>query len=166
MSLTLAAVGSVMAALFQTTVVPYVEVGGGRPDLVLIYVAVVTVVVGLDHGLAAAFIGGLSLDVLASRPLGSTAFIMLLVAGVSAAIARVLVNGRSLATVLAVAITSLASPVLFLVLYGALRGPIPVQEPFSAIIPDAVYGSVVALLFGPLAISLHRRYFEKERVDW
>jgi rod shape-determining protein MreD len=166
MSLTLAAVGAVVAALLQSTVVPYLQIGGARPDLVLIYAVIVTVVVGIDHGLAAAFFGGLAIDVLAPRPIGSTAFVLLLVVGGAAVIGRLLARGRALSTVVAVFVLAIVGPLVFLVVYGALRGPIPVDDPLLSVIPDAVYSTVIAALAGPAAVALHRRYFEHERIDW
>lgn len=166
MSLTLAAVGAVMVALLQSTVVPYLKVGGAQPDLVLIFAVLVTVVVGIDHGLAAAFFGGIIIDVLSPRPLGSTAFVLLVAVGATAGIARLFGRGRGLGSIVAVFVMSLASPVLFLVVYGALRGPIPAPDPFASIVPNAVFGALIAAAVGPLAAYAHARYFEKDRIDW
>ncbi len=166
MSLTLAAVGAVVAALVQSTLVPYLEIGGARLDLVLIVAVIAVVVIGIDHGLAVAFVGGLIIDILAPRPLGSTAFVLLVAVGAAAGLGRFVPRGRGLSTVAAVFLTSLLSPLLFLVVYGALRGPIPVDEPFASIMPDAMYNTVIALLAGPLAVYAHARYFEKDRIDW
>jgi len=166
MSLTLAAVGAVLAALLQSTLVPYLAVGGARPDLMVIVLAIITVVVGVDHGLAVAFVGGLTIDILAFRPLGSTAFVLLVAVGAAAGLGRLVPRRGGLSTIAAVLVTSLLSPLLFLVLYGALRGPIPVDEPFASIGPDAMYNTVIAFLAGPLAVYAHARYFEKDRIDW
>lgn len=166
MSLTLAAVGAVVAALLQSTIVPYLTIGGAQPDLVLVYAVLVTVVVGIDHGLAAAFLGGLIIDVLAPRPLGSTAFVLLIAVGGAAVIGRLFTRGRALAAIVAVFLMSVVSPLLFLVVYGALRGPIPAPEPLMTVIPDAIYNTVLAALVGPLAVYAHRRYFEQDRIDW
>jgi len=166
MSLTLAAVGAVVAALIQSTLVPYLEIAGARPDLIVIVLAIITVVIGVDHGLAVAFVGGLTIDILAPRPLGSTAFVLLVVVGAAAGIGRLVPRARGLSTVAAVLLASLLSPLLFLVVYGALRGPIPVDEPLASIVPDAVYNTLIALLACPLAVYAHARYFEKDRINW
>lgn len=166
MTLTLAAVGAVVAALLQSTVVPYLEIGGARPDLVLIYAVIVTIVVDIDHGITAAFIGGLAIDVLAPRPIGSTAFVLLVVVAGAAAIGRVLVRTPSLSTIVASLLLAIASPFLFLAVYGALRGPVPVADPLLVVIPGAVYGTTIAAIAGPAAVAVHRRYFERERIDW
>ena len=166
MSLTLAAVGAVVAALLQSTIVPYLEIGGARPDLVLIFAVIVTVVVGIDHGLATAVFGGLTIDILAPRPLGSTAFVLLVVVVGAGGLGRLLARVRLFSTVATVFLAGLVAPLLFLVVYGALRGPIPVDEPFVSVLPDAIYDAGLALVVGPLAVYAHARYFEKERIDW
>ncbi len=166
MTLTLAVVGAVAAALLQSTVMPFLEIGGARPDLVLLYAVIVTIVIGIDHGIAAAFFGGLAIDVLAPRPLGSTAFVLLVIVGGAAVIGRVLLHARAVSTVIAAFLLGVAGPILFLVVYGALRGPIPVADPVLPVLPGAVYGAAVAAVVGPAATILHRRYFERDRIDW
>jgi len=156
----------VVAALLQSTVMPYLQIGGARPDLVLVYAVIVTIVVGIDRGIAAAFIGGLAIDVLAPRPLGSTAFVLLLVVGGAAAVGRILSHTRALSTVVSALVFGIAGPILFLAVYGALRGPIPVGDPVLPVIPGAVYGTAIAAVVGPVATVLHRRYFERDRIDW
>src|SRR5262245_66427897 len=74
MRLLLAAVGATVIAVLELTVGPYLRVGEAQPHLVLVVGIVVTVAVGLEAGLVWAFVGGLVLDVLAQRPLGSPAF--------------------------------------------------------------------------------------------
>jgi rod shape-determining protein MreD len=166
MSLTLAAVGAVAAALLQSTIAPYLEIGGARPDLVLVYAVILTVVVGIDHGLAAALFGGLVIDSLAPRPLGSTVFVLLVATGCAAVVGQLPAAGRALSTVIAVLAASLLAPFVFVVLYGALRGPVGVPSPLAVIIPDALYATVLGGLLGPLAVYLHRRFFERDRIDW
>lgn len=166
MSLTLAAVGAIVVALLQATVVPFVELGGARPDLLIVYCVVVALIVGLDHGVAAAFIAGTTLDAIASRPLGSSAFILLLVVGAAAVIGRLLARGRALAVVLSTLLLTPFAPLLFLAVYSALRAPIPTSDPWADVVPDTVYTTAVALVVGALASRLHRRYFERDRIDW
>ena len=65
MSQTLAAVGAVLMAVLQSTIVPFLVVDGATPDLLLVYAIVLAVIIGLDHGVIAAFVGGTTLDALA-----------------------------------------------------------------------------------------------------
>ncbi len=166
MTLTLAAVGAVVAALLQLTIVPYLGVAGATPDLVLVVAVIWTILAGIEGGLTAAFVGGLTIDFLAPRPLGSTAFTLLVVVGGAMLLARLLVGPRPVSAVIGVLVLSVVNSMLFLVVYGALRGPIPVEDPFGMVVPRAVYDGVIALAIAPLAVALRDRFFERERVDW
>ena len=94
MTLLLAAVGATVMALLELTVGPYLRVGAAQPHLVLVVGIVVTVAVGLEAGLVWAFVGGLVLDVLTQRPLGSTSFALLLCVGATSVLARLFVRLR------------------------------------------------------------------------
>ena len=89
MSLVLAAVGAAVAALIQSTVLPFAAAGGAGLDLVLVIAVVWTMALGLEGGLVWAFLGGLVIDVLLMRPLGLTAFMLLLAVGAAWVIGRV-----------------------------------------------------------------------------
>jgi rod shape-determining protein MreD len=166
MRLTLAAVGAVVAALLQLTIVPYLRIGDAQPDLVLVFAVTATIAGTVEAGLLSAFIGGLIIDLLAPRPLGMTAFMLLLSVGLAALIGRTFDRVRYVAPAIAVFLGSILSSVLFLVLYGALRERIPVADPVRAIMPDAIYSTVVAAIVGPIAIGLRRRAAEGGRVAW
>ncbi len=166
MTLLLAAVGATVMALMETTVGPYLQVGLAQPHLVLVVGIVVTVAVGLEAGLAWAFVGGLVLDVLAQRPLGSTSFALLLCVGATAALARLFARLRPIVPILATFLLSLLYSMILFAALNALRTPIPVADPVSLVLPSVVYDTVLAALIGPLAISIHDRRTEVERVDW
>jgi rod shape-determining protein MreD len=167
MSLTLAAVGAVVAALLQLTVMPYLSIGGAQADLLLVCAVVWTVVAGIEGGLIWAFIGGLMIDFLAPRPLGSTAFTLLICVGGAAILGRALVRVRYIAPVIAVFVFAWVNALLFLVVYGALRGPIPVSDPISDVLPDVLYTTLVGAIIGPLAVVYAgRRRRESDRIDW
>jgi rod shape-determining protein MreD len=166
MTLLLAAVGATFVALVELTVGPYVRVGGAQPHLVLVVGIIVTVAMGLETGLVWAFIGGLALDVLAQRPLGSSAFALLLCTGATDILARIFVRVRPLVPVIATALLSvLYSMVLFIAL-NALGAPIPVRDPVSLVTPSAVYDVLLAALVGPLVVWIHDRRVEPDRLAW
>src|SRR5215210_168307 len=80
-------------ALLELSAGPHFSVGDAQPHLVLLLGVIVTITGGARIGLPWAFVGGIALDVLAGRPLGTTAFALILpiaVAGlVSASVARI-----------------------------------------------------------------------------
>jgi rod shape-determining protein MreD len=166
MTLLLAAVGATVTALLELTVGPYLRFGLAQPHLVLVIGIVVTVAVGLEAGLVWAFVGGLALDVLAQRPLGSTAFALLLCMAATAVLGRILFRVRPIVPILATLLLSLFYSMTLYVAFNALRTPIPVADPVSLLIPGAVYDTLLAALIGPLAISIHDRRTESERLDW
>jgi rod shape-determining protein MreD len=166
MRLLLAAVGATVMAVVELTVGPYLRAGDAQPHLVLVVGIVVTVAVGLEAGLVWAFVGGLVLDVLAQRPLGSTAFALLLCMGATAVMARYLVRVRLLVPIIATLVLSLAYSMIVFAALNALRSPIPVTDPIQILIPGAIYDTILAAAIGPLAISIHDRRTAEERVDW
>jgi rod shape-determining protein MreD len=167
MTLLLAAVGATVTALLELTVGPYLRIGDAQPHLVLVVGIVVTVAIGLEAGLVWAFVGGLVLDVLAQRPLGSTAFALLLCMGATAVLGRLFVHLRPIVPILATALLSLLYSMILYVALNALQTPIPVADPLAILVPGAVYDIVLAAVIGPLAISIHdRRAADAERVDW
>jgi rod shape-determining protein MreD len=166
MSLTLAAVGALVAALFDTSVAPYLQIGGAQPDLVLVLAMIWTVVVGFEGGLVWAFIGGLAIDLLAPRPLGSTAFVMLLTVGAAAVFARTFVRGHYVRPVIAVFLGSIMYTTLFTAVHRALLGPIPLDDAINGVLPNAVFDALIALLIAPIAVRIHARSADRDRVAW
>jgi len=166
MTLLLAAVGATGAALFELTVGPYLRIGGAQPHFVLVLGIVLAIAVGLEAGLVWAFVGGLALDVLAQRPLGSSSFALLLCVGGASVLGCLLASVRPIAPVIAVPVLSLLYSMVLFVTFGALGSPLPVSDPVQTVLPSVLYGTVLAVLIGPLAVSIHDHRALKERVDW
>ena len=166
MTLLLAAVGVTGAALFELTVGPYLRIGGAQPHVVLVLGVVLTIAVGLEAGLVWAFVGGLALDVLAQRPLGSSSFALLLCVGGASLFGRLFARVRPLAPVIAVPVLSLLYSMVLFVAFGALGSPLPVPDPIQTVTPGVVYDTVLAILIGPLAISIHDHRAMRDRMDW
>ncbi|MEK6719172.1 MAG: rod shape-determining protein MreD [Chloroflexota bacterium] len=166
MILLLAAVGSLAAALIELSLTPHLGVEGAHPHPVLVFGVIWTIVIGVESGLAWAFVGGIALDILAERPLGSTAFALLIAVGGASALARSMVRLRPLAPIVAVPIFSFVYSIVQFVLIGALGSPIPVGDPVAILGPGIAYDAAIAVVIGPLAIAVKDRYTPEERVDW
>lgn len=166
MKFILAAVGAVATSLLNLTIAPLLRIGAAQLDFVLIGAVVWTVAIGIEGGLAWAFIGGLMIDLLSPRPLGSTAFTLLLCVGGALLLARLTLRLRLLIPVVAVVLFSVVNALLFLVVYGALRGPIPAADPLSTVLPAAAYNGIVAAIVGPVAVAVMSRRENRERLDW
>jgi rod shape-determining protein MreD len=166
MSLTLAAVSAVVAAVLQLTIVPYVGISGAYPDLVLVVAVVATFTWSVEAGITIAFVGGLMIDLLTPRPVGLTAFTLLVSTGLAALIARLIPRARILVPIVAVFVLSFVTDLLFLVMYSALRGKLEVDDPGALILPGAIYSAAIAAVVTPMSVALHNRFAERERVAW
>jgi rod shape-determining protein MreD len=166
MTLLLAAVGATGAALFELTVGPYLRIAGVQPHLVFVLGVVLTIAVGLEAGLVWAFVGGLALDVLTARPLGSSSFALLLCVGAASLFGRLFARVRPLAPVIAVPVLSLLYSMVLFVALGALGFKVPASDPIETVLPSVLYDTVLAILIGPLAVSIHDRHALQDRVDW
>lgn len=166
MSLFVAAIGATVTAIFELTVTPYLRVGDAQPHLVFVLAIVAAIAVRLETGLVWAFVGGIALDVLAQRPLGASSFALIITVGIAASFARLFIRIRPLVVVPAVALLSVVYSMTLSLLFGALGSAAGSREPFALLLPGVIYDAVVAVLVGPLAVAIHDRYVEEERVNW
>ena len=168
MSLVLAAVGAAVAALIQSTVLPFAAAGAGGLDLVLVIAVVWTMALGLEGGLVWAFLGGLVIDVLLMRPLGLTAFIDLLAVGAAWVVGRVFVRALYPVIVVTAAILAAVTIPLTALLYQALRDVPSDIDPTAGLVRSTILAAVFAALAAPPALAIARRgrAEEAERVDW
>jgi rod shape-determining protein MreD len=166
MSLFVAAIGATVTAIVELTVGPYIRVGNAQPHLVCVFAVVWTIAAGVESGLVFAFVGGMALDVLAQRPLGSSSFALIIVVGLAATISHLFNRWRPLVVVPAVALLSLVYSMTLFLLLGALGSSGAGQDPVVTLLPGVGYDAIIAILVGPLAVAVHDRYVEEERVDW
>lgn len=166
MFLFVAAIGATVTAIFELTVGPFLRVGDAQPHFVFIFAIIWAVAAGFESSLAWALVGGIVLDSLAQRPLGSTSFALIICVGLAATSTRIFTRMRPIAVVPAVAILSLVYSMILFVLQGALGSPLAAANPVAALLPGVAYDAVVAVIVGPLAVALHDRYADDDRADW
>lgn len=166
MHLTIAAALAVVAALAEFTIVPYLKMGEATPHPVLVFGVIWAIAGGLEAGLVWAFVGGLALDIIGQRPLGSSAFSLLIAVGVGSIIGGLLSRVRIAAPIVAIIITSPLYSMLLLAATTALTTAPLTGAPLEAVVPSAVYDTVLAAIAGPLAVAIVLRRRETERVDW
>ena len=166
MFLFVAAIGATVTAIFELTVGPYLQIDHAQPHLVFVLAIVCTIAVGLESGLVWAFVGGIALDALAQRPLGSTSFALIVTVGIAASLARLFIRIRPLVVAPAVAILSIVYSMTLFVLLGALGSSVASHDPLSVLAPGAAYDAVIGVIIGPLAVAVHDRYTDEARADW
>lgn len=166
MTVPFAALAALLAALLETTVLPEIAIAGATADLLLVTAVSATLVLGIEDGLTAAFLGGLMADTLiAARPLGAGTLALLGVVGLAAAVARVAGPSRRwLAVALTVVLTPLLHVGLTVVLVLAEGQPF-VLDPARILVAAFMNGLLaipVATMFG----ALQNRFGSAERVGW
>jgi rod shape-determining protein MreD len=166
MQLVIAAALAVVAALAEFTIVPYLKIGDAVPHPVLVFGVVWAIGGRFEAGLAWAFAGGLALDILGQRPLGSSAFSLLIAIGLASTIGGLLGRVRIIAPVVATAIASPVFSLLLLVTTSALTSAALSSAAFGTVMPSAVYDAVLAAMVGPLAVAIVQRRQNADRVDW
>jgi len=166
MQLVIAAAFAVVAALAEFTIVPYLKVGDAVLHPVLVFGVVWAIAGGLEAGLAWGFVGGIAIDILGQRPLGSSAFSLLVAIGIASVIGGLLGRIKIIAPVAATAIASPVYSMLLLVATTALSSASLTATAFGSVLPSAAYDTVLAAVVGPLTIAVVLRRQATERVDW
>jgi rod shape-determining protein MreD len=161
------AVGAVVAAILEVSVLTQLQFAGVRPDLVLAVGIGVAMTMGFDAAIVWAFVGGLLLDVmLPERLIGSTTLAMLIAVGMALVVARVVESPRLLVIgITAFGITFLYEGLLAAVLSlgsGVDLGGLSVTSWFLV----ALASGVIAVTAAWVIRSLLLRFGTFERVDW
>jgi rod shape-determining protein MreD len=166
MGLLFAAIGATVAALLEASLVPYLSVGDAGPHPVLLGGVIWTIAAGIDRGIAWAFVGGLVLDSLLGRPLGGSAFALLVAVGGAALLAQPFPRLRLVAPIIGVPILSVVYGVIHVALTVAVQPGVVVPDLAAVVVPDAIYDALLGMFIGPLAVTLHDRRLPAERAEW
>ena len=165
MQYTIAAAIAVVAALLEFTVVPYLKVGNAVPHLLLVFGVIWTIASGLEAGLVWAFVGGLTLDVLTQRPLGSTVFALLIAIGAASVVGSLFGRVRIVAPIVATAVASVIYSMLVLAAVSALSPATLSSASADWVVGSVVYDTLLAAVFGPLVMAFVLRRRDAEWVD-
>lgn len=168
MSLPIAALGALVAALIETTVVPEIPIFGAYPDLLLTLTVVAAIMIGFEDGIVWAFLGGLVIDLLTpGRPIGAMTMTLLLVAGLAFAASRVVGQTRLAAVVVTFVLTWVFHALLLIVLV-LTEGVALVTFDARLVFLGGLINMVVAAACATAYIAFERRFGsqERERTAW
>jgi cell shape-determining protein MreD len=137
-----------ITGVIHASLAPVVAVGDLRPNLMLAALVAVTALLGLGTGAVWAFVGGLTVNLLTTDPLGSVPLGLLLVAGLLTGASRLV--GRSVAplALLGGAIGSLLVDLVGLIVLVVVGGA-PLPQPGSLaglLLPTAAVNGLLAAL--------------------
>jgi rod shape-determining protein MreD len=168
LTLPFAALGAIVAALIETTVIPEMAIFGVQANLVLTLAVVATVLMGIEDGLVWAFLGGLLVDMLTpARPVGATTFVLLITVGLAFAATRFAGQSR-LAAVIIVFGLSWAFHLVLLVTLALTEGVAAGSIDFRLVFATALLNMLIAVPFAALFTLVERRFgnVERERAAW
>jgi rod shape-determining protein MreD len=159
MSMLAAALVALAAALVELSVGPHFGAADAHPHLVLVLGVIATRTIGPQVGLAWAFVGGIALDVLAGRPLGATAFALIVVTGAVGLVPPSAVRVRLPAAIALMPICSALNAGLLAAALGILGTRIATPD-LGSLLAGMAYDTAVALVVVPvvvLAVDRHSR---------
>lgn len=157
---------AVVVGILHASLAPVIEVGGVKPNLVLVAVVLVTVLAGFLPGITWAFVAGVTANLLVGDPLGSIPLTMLLVAALVAGGARLMGGMAWVYPVLATFAGSLVADGGSL-LVGQLVTSTPIAGvPVDRLLAAALLNAAVAALILYPARALAGRYVADEGAAW
>jgi len=167
MSVLAPAVGAILAAIIESSVLTHLQVGSIKPDLVFAVGVAVAMVLGFESGMTWAFVGGVTADLLMpERVLGSTALALVVVTALALLVARATWPPR----LAIVAGTTLALGIVFqlmlLALLAVTSGVGWAGSSIADLLAVAALDVVIAVPAALVLRAIDLRFGEPERVAW
>ena len=167
MRVALAVVVPLAAALLQGSFVPSIAVAGARPNLVILAAASWAVAAGPREAVWWAFFGGLAVDLLSGGPLGALALAGLLPVTLAGLNDQQLRPRSVLAGAVVVALASLATGVIYLLILAGVGTALPDAATLASLtISGAIFNGVLAIATYPLCRTLHRSTEKQASFGW
>jgi rod shape-determining protein MreD len=167
LTLPISALGALIAALIDTTVLPEWVIAGAVGNLVLVFAVVAAVLLSVEDGFVWAVVGGLVTDALTGgRPLGATTLTLLLVVGVAIAGTHLVGQRHRWTAVAAVFLLTWAYQVLLLLVLAMAEGVSIGTLQLRPMLISAIINSVIAVPVSVGIGALAQRFAVAGRSDW
>ncbi|MCL2024223.1 MAG: rod shape-determining protein MreD [Coriobacteriia bacterium] len=144
-----------VALLLQILVAPYIAIWGVSPNFLMIAVVIMALVEGPNAGTVLGFIAGLLFDLLGVGPVGPMALVLAVTGYVAGLIHENLFAEGWLLPVIVIAIATLTSEVLYMLVVLLLGTEASFFGAFIRIVlPSTLYNAVIATIVCPLMTRL------------
>jgi rod shape-determining protein MreD len=151
------------AAILQSSILGAIDIGGGRPDLLLVVVVAVALTGGTTAGAVAGFFGGLVFDLATFEILGVTSLLLTLAGYWIGRYGETTGRGRQHAPLVSVLVMTVAYALGAYVLHTVLGETVSARVALlDALLPAVVGNLLLAVPVYALVARLHRR---QERTD-
>jgi rod shape-determining protein MreD len=167
MGLLVAALGAALGAIIESSVLTQLLVGGVKPDLVLALALSMAMVLGFEHGMVWAVVGGLMLDfLLPERAVGSTTLALLLATGAALLVGRLAEAPRLPIIGLTAFILTFLYQALLMILLAVTTGTELRSITVVSYALIGVMNAILAMVAAWVTRSLVGRFGRPERVAW
>jgi rod shape-determining protein MreD len=167
MSVLAPAVGAVLAAILESSVLTHLQVGGVAPDLVFAVGIAVAMVLGFSSGMTWAFVGGVTLDLLLpGRALGSTALTLVLVTALALVVARAMWPPRLVFIGGTTFVLTFVYQVMLLGLLALTAAVTFSGLTISDLLVAGTMNTAIAVVAVVVVRALELRFGEPERLAW
>jgi rod shape-determining protein MreD len=138
-----------VAAVLQATMLGAIDIGGGRPDLLLVAIVAIALARGTTVGAIAGFVGGLLFDLATFGTLGVTSLLLTLAGYWIGRYGETTGRGRTHAPLLSVLVMTIAYAVAAYVLHTILGDTVSAR----VALVDALFPALIGNLL--LAVPVH-----------
>lgn len=167
MSVLAPAVGAVIAAILESSVLTHLRMGGETPDLVFAVGVAVAMVLGFESGMTWAFTGGVMMDLLMpGRALGSTALTLVLLTALALVVARAMWPPRLAVIGATVFGLTFLYQIILLALLTLTSGIAFAGLALGEVVLVALVNVLIASVAVVLLRALDLRFGEPERLAW
>jgi rod shape-determining protein MreD len=151
------------AAVLQASIVGAFDIGGGRPELLLVTVVAVALVCGTTTGAATGFFAGLVFDLATFETLGVTSLLLTLAGYWIGRYGETTGRGRAHAPLLSVFVMTIAYAVAGYVFHTILGDTVSAGVALASALPAAIVGNL--LLTVPVFALVRRLLAVPERAE-
>jgi rod shape-determining protein MreD len=167
MSILAPAVGAILAAILESSVLTHLQMGSIKPDFVFAVGVAVAMVMGFESGMTWAIVGGVMLDLLMpGRALGSTALTLVLVTAAALLVARATWPPRLLVIGLTALLLTIVYQVLLLILLTLTADVTYAGLSVVDLLVVGLLNALIALVAAVIIRALDLRFGEPERLAW
>jgi len=167
MSVLAPAVGAVIAAILESSVLTHFQVGGVTPDLVFAVGIAMAMVLGFESGMTWAFTGGVTLDLLLpGRALGSSALALVLIIAAALLVARAVWPPRLAIVSAAAFVLTFPYQVMVVALLSLTAGVVFGGLSIAELFVSGVINALIAAVAVVAVRALELRFGEPERMAW
>lgn len=152
--------------LLQSTIVDHIEIMNVKPNLLLVFIVVVSILRGNVEGAVIGFLCGLCHDIISGKLIGLFALLGMYIGLIIGSVNKRLYRENVLIAVFFTFVSTFVYEFVFYFFNIFLRGKGDLIFPLkNVILPEAIYNSVLSILLFIIVIKLHYAFEDASRIS-